>query len=256
MPPDSSTTGKHAEAANPRASRHTFQTAACFAILLAGLWTAFAFQQNGVHPLTGRHIAGVCGAGPCAQWLERPEREQEENPEAALDALNIKPGMVVADVGAGTGYMSLKLAKRVGASGKVYAEDVQPEMLDKIRANAAKAGLANIETVQGTFTDPKLPKAQMDLVLLVDVYHEFSEPQKMLQGIRDSLKPDGRLVLLEFRKEDPNIPIIPEHKMSVGEVRTELEAEGFKLGSVIETLPRQHILILTKAAAAKGASVK
>ena len=227
---------------------------AALLVALAGLWTAAAFQQQpGVQPLTGRHIAGVCGAGPCATWLERPEREQEENPDGALDALNLKPGMVVADVGAGTGYMSLKLAKRVGPGGKVYAEDVQAEMLDKVRANAAKAGVSNIQTVQGTFTDPKLPKGQMDLILLVDVYHEFSEPQKMLQGIRDALKPDGRLVLLEYRKEDPNIPINPDHKMSVSEVKTELEAEGFKLGPVIETLPRQHILILTKAAAAKAA---
>src|SRR6516164_4520883 len=227
------------------------------AALAAELFTAYAFQQQpGVHPLTGRHIAGVCGAGPCATWLERPEREQEENPDGALDALNLKPGMVVADVGAGTGYMSLKLAKRVGSNGKVYAEDVQPEMLDQVRANAAKAKLANIQTVQGSFTDPMLPRGQMDLILLVDVYHEFSEPQKMLQGIRDALKPDGRLVLLEYRKEDPNIPILAEHKMSVAEVKTELEAEGFVLGPVIETLPRQHILILTKAVAAKAASAK
>lgn len=219
-------------------------------LVICVLWSAQAFQQlpqPGVHPLTGRHIAGVCGAGPCAVWLDRPEREQEENPDKALDELKLKPGMVVADVGAGTGYMSLKLSKRVGPSGKVYAEDVQPEMLDKVRANAAKARAANIQTVQGTYTDPKLPQGQMDLVLLVDVYHEFSEPQKMLRGIRASLKPDGRLVLLEYRKEDPNIPIIPEHKMSVAEVKTELEAEGFVLGPVIETLPRQHILILTKA---------
>ncbi|HEY6347650.1 MAG TPA: class I SAM-dependent methyltransferase [Bryobacteraceae bacterium] len=216
--------------------------------LLAVIWPAAAFQQTGIHPLTGRHIAGVCGAGPCAAWLERPEREQEENPEGALDALDLKPGMVVADVGAGTGYMSLKLARRVGANGRVYAEDVQPEMLQQVRLNANKAGFKNVQTVQGTFTDPKLPSGQMDLVLLVDVYHEFSEPQKMLRGIRDSLKPDGRLVLLEYRKEDPTIPILPEHKMSVAEVKTELEAEGFKLGPVIETLPRQHILILTKAA--------
>jgi SAM-dependent methyltransferase len=228
-------------------------TFACTVALLAVLWPAAAFQQPGVQPLTGRHIAGVCGAGPCATWLERPEREQEENPEGALDALNLKPGMVVADVGAGTGYMSLKLARRVGAGGKVYAEDVQPEMLKSVRANAAKSGFKNIETIQGTYSDPKLPAGQMDLVLLVDVYHEFSEPQKMLRGIRDSLKPDGRLVLLEYRKEDPSIPILEEHKMSVAEVRTELEAEGFKLGPVIETLPRQHILILTKAAAAKAA---
>jgi SAM-dependent methyltransferase len=217
--------------------------------LLVGLWTAQAFQANpGVHPLTGRHIAGVCGFGGCETWLERPEREQEENPDGALDALNLKSGMTVADVGAGSGYMSLKMAARVGPSGKVYAEDVQPEMLQLVRANAKKAKFSNIETVQGSFTDPMLPKGQMDLVLLVDVYHEFSEPQKMLRGIRESLKPDGRLVLLEYRKEDPKIPIREEHKMTVAEVKTELEAEGFRLGPVIETLPRQHILILTKAA--------
>jgi SAM-dependent methyltransferase len=213
----------------------------------AGLWAFQAPAANpGVHPLTGRQIAGVCGFGGCETWLERPEREQEENPDGALDALNLKLGMTVADVGAGTGYMSLKLAKRVGPSGKVYAEDVQPEMLQQVRANAAKAKAANVVTVQGSYTDPMLPKGQMDLVLLVDVYHEFSEPQKMLGGIRESLKPDGRLVLLEYRKEDPKIPIREEHKMTVAEVRTELEAEGFHLAQVIETLPRQHILILTK----------
>jgi ubiquinone/menaquinone biosynthesis C-methylase UbiE len=211
------------------------------------LWAFQAPATNpGVHPLTGRQIAGVCGFGGCETWLERPEREQEENPDGALDALNLKPGMSVADVGAGTGYMSLKMAKRVGPTGKVYAEDVQPEMLQRVRANAAKAKAANVVTVQGSYTDPMLPKDQMDLVLLVDVYHEFSEPQKMLRGIRASLKPDGRLVLLEYRKEDPKIPINPTHKMSVAEVRTELEAEGFHLAQVIETLPRQHILILTK----------
>jgi SAM-dependent methyltransferase len=213
----------------------------------AGLWAFQAPATNsGVHPLTGRQIAGVCGFGGCETWLERPEREQEENPDGALDALNLKAGMSVADVGAGTGYMSLKLSKRVGPAGKVYAEDVQPEMLQKVRTNAAKAKASNVVTVQGSFTDPMLPKGQMDLVLLVDVYHEFSEPQKMLRGIRESLKPDGRLVLLEYRKEDPKIPIREEHKMTVAEVRTELEAEGFHLAQVIETLPRQHILILTK----------
>jgi SAM-dependent methyltransferase len=112
-----------------------------------------------------------------------------------------------------------------------------------------------VETVLGSETDPKLPPGQMDLIILVDVYHEFSEPQKMLQGIRRALKPDGRLVQLEYRKEDPNVPILADHKMSVAEAKTEVEAEGFKLGPVIETLPRQHILIYTKAAA-RGASAK
>lgn len=226
--------------------------------LAAGLFSARAFQtppsNPGIDPITGRQIANVCGFGGCETWLERPEREQEENPDGALDALKLKPGMMVADVGAGTGYMSLKLAKRVGPAGKVYAEDVQPQMLQKVRENAAKAGASNIVTVQGSYTDPMLPKEGIDLILLVDVYHEFSEPQKMLRGIRAALKPDGRLVLLEYRKEDPSIPIRPEHKMSVAEVKAELEPEGFKMSQVIETLPRQHIIILTKAAAAAKAA--
>jgi ubiquinone/menaquinone biosynthesis C-methylase UbiE len=182
-----------------------------------------------------------------ADWLDRGEREAEENPEGALDAIGFKPGMVVADVGAGTGYMTLKMARRVGPSGKVYAEDVQPEMLRKLRKNAADANLANIQTVLGGEADPKLPPNTLDLILLVDVYHEFSQPQRMLRRMREALKPDGRLVLLEYRKEDPSIPIRPEHKMSVQEVKLELEAEGFHLDQALESLPRQHILILTKA---------
>jgi SAM-dependent methyltransferase len=206
----------------------------------------YAFQSE--HPLSGRRIAPVMGVGG-ADWLDRSERESEENPEGALDAIGIKPGMVVADVGAGTGYMTLKLAKRVGPSGKVYAEDVQPEMLRRLRENAAEAKLTNIQTVLGGEADPKLPAETLDLILLVDVYHEFSQPQRMLRRMRESLKPDGRLVLLEYRKEDPSIPIRPDHKMSVQEVKIEVEAEGFHLDKVLETLPRQHILILTKTKA-------
>jgi tRNA A58 N-methylase Trm61 len=217
--------------------------------LVLGFAPAQGFQAE--HPVTGRKIAGVMGVQG-ADWLNRPEREKEENPEGALDALGIRPGMVVADVGAGTGYMSQRLAKRVGPGGKVYANDLQPEMLRRLRENASKAGITNIETVQGAETDPKLPQGRMDLVLLVDVYHEFSKPREMIDKIRESLKPDGRLVLLEYRKEDPNVPIREEHKMSVAEVKAELEPQGFVLSQVIETLPRQHILILTKAAAAKA----
>ena len=202
------------------------------------------------HPLTGRQIAPVMSADG-AGWLDRPEREAEEAPEQALDALGIRAGMVVADVGAGTGYMSLRMARRVGPTGKVYANDLQPEMLQKLRAKSQREKLSNVETVQGTESDPKLPPNTMDLVLLVDVYHEFSQPQAMLDKIRESLKPDGRLVLLEYRKEDPKVPIRPEHKMSVAEVKTEVEAEGYKLDQVIEKLPRQHIIIFRRAA--KGA---
>src|SRR5580693_4766903 len=219
---------------------------------LLALGAASLLFGQGEHPVTGRQIAGVMGVQG-ADWLNRPEREKEENPEGALDALALKPGMVVADVGAGTGYMSLRMAKRVGPTGKVYANDLQPEMLRRLRQNAAKAGITNIETVQGEEADPKLPAGRMDLVLLVDVYHEFSKPREMIDKIRESLKPTGRLVLLEYRKEDPKVPIREEHKMTVAEVKAELEPQGFVLSQVIETLPRQHILILTKAAAAKAA---
>ena len=221
--------------------------------LAAGLATSF--QAPAAHPVTGRRIAGVMGMNG-ADWLVRPEREAEEQPEKALDALNLKPGMVVADIGAGVGYMSLRMARRVGPSGKVYANDLQPEMLERLRQNAAKAGVTNVVTVLGEAADPKLPANAMDLVLLVDVYHEFSEPQQMLRKIRETLKPDGRLVLLEYRAEDPNVPIIAEHKMTVGQVKAELEAEGFVLQPVIETLPRQHLLILTKAAAKAARQAK
>jgi SAM-dependent methyltransferase len=225
---------------------------ALLVLLAAAAVLAPAFQST--HPLTGRHIANVMGFRG-ADWLERPERESEENVEGALDAIGLKPGMTVAEVGAGTGYVALRMAKRVGPGGKVYANDLQPEMLGLLRDNAAKAGITNVQTVQGSETDPKLPDGQIDLIILVDVYHEFSQPQKMLQGIRRALKPDGRLVQLEYRKEDPNVPILPDHKMSVAEAKTEVEAEGFKLQPVIETLPRQHILIYTKASA-KAAAAK
>jgi ubiquinone/menaquinone biosynthesis C-methylase UbiE len=215
----------------------------CLLLLSAA---SFLWGQ-GEHPVTGRPIAHVMGVQG-ADWLNRPEREKEENPEGALDALKIRHGMVVADVGAGTGYMSVRLAKRVGPTGKVYANDLQPEMLRRLRANAEQAGLTNIETVQGEESDPKLPPGQMDLVLLVDVYHEFSKPREMIDKIREALKPDGRLVLLEYRKEDPSIPIREEHKMTVAQVKAELEPQGFVLSKVIETLPRQHILVLTKSA--------
>jgi ubiquinone/menaquinone biosynthesis C-methylase UbiE len=222
----------------------------CLLVLAAA---SLLFGQ-GEHPVTGRKIAGVMGVQG-ADWLNRPEREQEENPEGALDALGIRPGMVVADVGAGTGYMSLRLAKRVGPAGKVYANDLQPEMLRRLQQNAAKAKITNVELVLGEEADPKLPTGRMDLVLLVDVYHEFSKPRQMIDKIRESMKPDGRLVLLEYRKEDPNVPIREEHKMTVAQVKAELEPQGLVLSQVIETLPRQHILILTKAAA-KAAAVQ
>jgi SAM-dependent methyltransferase len=220
------------------------KSAAAFAAVLAFTSISPIFAQS-EHPITGRRIAGVMGVGG-ADWLERSEREIEEMPETALDKIGIREGMTVADVGAGIGYFTVRLGKRVGPTGKVYAVDVQPEMLSMLKQRAIKANLKNIAPVLGSESDPKLPTAAIDLVLLVDVYHEFSQPQKMLQRIRDALKNDGRLILLEYRKEDPHIPVRSEHKMSVEEAKTELEAEGFRLEKVLKDLPRQHILIFRK----------
>ena len=181
-----------------------------------------------------------------AEWLERAEREAEEEPEKALDALGALDGLTVADVGAGSGYFTVRLSSRVGSKGRVYANDLQPEMLKMLGARLARERIANVTLVQGAIDDPRLPPSSLDLVLMVDVYHEFSEPQKMLRGVRTALKPNGRLVLLEYRKEDPDVPIRFEHKMSVAEARLELEAEGFRLSNVDGRLLRQHILTFAK----------
>ena len=215
------------------------------AALLVGI-TAWGQAE---HPKSGRKIASVMGWGG-ADWLERSERELEEMPDTAIDAIGVKPGMTVADVGAGSGYFTVRLARRVGPDGKVLAEDIQPEMLRILKKRLDSANFTNIETVLGTETDPKLPAGQLDLILMVDVYHEFSQPQRMLRKVRESLKEDGRLVLLEYRKEDPWVPIRPEHKMSVAEAKLEVEDEGFSLEAVKPDLPRQHILIFKKVPAA------
>jgi len=204
-----------------------------------------ASPQPGVHPISGRRFAGVMGYQG-AQWLDREERDIEEEPDVAIDALDLTRGMVVADIGAGSGYMTVRMAKKVGPTGKVYGEDIQPEMIDLLQRRITKEKITNVIPLLGLTDDPKLPAAAIDLELLVDVYHEFSEPQKMLRGLRAALKPSGRLVLLEYRKEDPTIPIRIEHKMTVAEAKLEVEAEGFTLSKVDRRLPRQHILIFTK----------
>jgi SAM-dependent methyltransferase len=214
--------------------------------LAAALVAAQTATAPGVHPISGRRFASVMG-WQGAEWLERSEREPEEEPEKALDALGNLTGATVADVGAGSGYFTVRLSKRVGPSGRVFANDLQPEMLKMLGARLARERIANVTLVQGSIVDPKLPPASIDLVLMVDVYHEFAEPQKMLRAIRAALKSDGRLVLLEYRKEDPEVPIRFEHKMSVEEAKIELEAEGFRLSRVDGRLPRQHILIFARS---------
>jgi ubiquinone/menaquinone biosynthesis C-methylase UbiE len=204
--------------------------------------TAFA---QGTHPVSGRRIAGVMGHEGAA-WLERPEREQEEAPSQAIAALNIRPGLVIADIGAGSGYYTLRLARAVGPSGRVYATDIQPEMLTLIRKKIDPTSPRTVELILGTETDARLPAAAIDMALMVDVYHELAQPQIFLRSVKGALKPDGRLVLIEFRKEDASVPIRAEHKMSIREARMELEAEGFRFDRVIDVLPWQHILIFRR----------
>ncbi len=202
-------------------------------------------QQPGVHPVSGRVYAlpmGVQGA----PWLERRDRDIEEEPDLAVRLLRVQRGSTLADIGAGSGYFTVRLARAVGSSGRVYATDIQQGMLDLLQQNVARAKLANVVPVLGTVDDPKLPAESIDLAIMVDVYHEFSQPQRMLQRIRESLKPGGRLVLLEYRAEDPNLPILPDHKMTKAQVKLEVEHEGFKQTRVYDDLPRQHLIIFTK----------
>ena len=199
-------------------------------------------QTPGVHPVSKRRYAQVMGAA-AADWLVRPERVEEEHPDQALDALNLQPGSTVADIGAGVGYFTFRMAERVGPTGIVYGQDIQPEMIRLLKENMATRKVTNVRPVLGTYDDPKLPKNALDLILLVDVYHEFSEPVKMVDAMRESLKPNGRLVLLEYRGEDPRVPIRPEHKMTLKQVRSEIEPQGFRFDESIETLPWQHIIV-------------
>jgi predicted methyltransferase len=216
------------------------------AAVVAGVWLAVGLQAQQRHPVSGRLIAPVMGAAG-AGWLERPEREAEEAPSRAIAALKVQPGQTVADIGAGSGYYTVRLARAVGPTGRVYATDIQPAMLDLLLANVARARLDNVTAILGAPDDPKLPANAIDLAIMVDVYHELDAPQAFLQRLRPALKPGGRLVLLEFRKEDRRVPILEVHKMSVAEVRQELEAEGFRLSAVLDDLPWQHILVLTPA---------
>jgi ubiquinone/menaquinone biosynthesis C-methylase UbiE len=216
------------------------KTRALAFILLAFLAIAQAQTQ------TQRQPAAVMSAEG-ADWLVRPERIQEEDPDRMLAALDIKKGSVVADIGAGVGYHVWRMADIVGPTGKVIGEDIQEGMIRLLRKNIEDRKLRNVEIVVGTPTDPKLPANSLDLVLMVDVYHEFAEPVAMMKHIQNALKPDGRVVLVEFRKEDPSVPIQPLHKMSVQDVRSELEPLGFKFQRSLEFLPWQHILIFTVA---------
>ena len=195
----------------------------------------------------GREISfvmGHLGAG----WLERPSREREERTDLLLENLGIESGYRVADIGAGTGYFSLPMAQLAGSAGKVYAVDIQPEMLAIIEQRAAAEGIDNVERVLASANNPNLAKESIDLALFVDAYHEFEAPYEVISAVRDALVPGGRIVLIEYRMEDPEVPIKLLHKMSEAQARKEMEAAGLRFIRNDTFLPQQHFLVFEKPA--------
>ena len=209
------------------------------------------YREKAIHSPDGigkyymnREIAKVMGH-QAMMWLERPNRVNEEKPDLTVEKLELKPDDVVADIGAGTGYFSFRMAQQV-PEGKVYAVDIQPEMLDEITFLKEKKNINNVETVLGTEEKPNLPPESIDLALMVDAYHEFAYPREMMEGIVKALKPGGRVVLLEYRKENPMIMIKPLHKMTQKQVKKELKAVGLKWQETKQFLPEQHFLVFSK----------
>jgi len=191
-----------------------------------------------------------------APWLTRESRNREEEPAKLMKALDLKPGQTVCDLGCGNGFYSLKLADAVGPEGKVLAVDIQKEMLDMLQKRAEKAHLKNVQPILGSVIDPRLPDNAVDLILVVDVYHEMDHPVEMLAALRKSLGKTGRLVLVEFRAEDPNVPIKELHKMSKAQINKEIPANGFKLVEQYDDLPWQHVMFFERDDTWKGPAPK
>ena len=199
-----------------------------------------------------RQIAPVTGV-EMADWLNRPQREAEEQPNRVIEALRIPEGGTVVDLGAGTGYFTWRLARQVGSTGRVIAVDIQQGgdiqqgMLDRLESNIRNRGFQNVQIVLSEPGDPRIPAGSADLVLLVDVYHELAQPEAIMEHVRRGLKPNGRVVVIEYRKEDPTIPLPPVRKMTVPEVRSELEPLGFRFVESMDFVPTQHIIVFNAA---------
>lgn len=212
----------------------------------AGYETRPATDPNGISKYyMGRQIAHVMGHEG-ADWLERPNRQEDERTDRLLHEMKLRPTDVVADIGAGTGYFTFRISPLV-PRGKVLAVDIQPQMIAELNAGKVRRKTPNVEPVLGTTDDPNLPAGQVDLVLLVDAYHEFDHPREMMRAIRTSLSPTGRVVLAEYRAEDPSVPIKRIHKMSVEQVVKEMNAVGLELADSVGVLPQQHLLFFQKA---------
>ena len=193
----------------------------------------------------GREIAHVMGPGGII-WLERSERETEEKPQLVIDALEIKPGQTIADLGAGSGYYSFRIAPLVGPTGRVLAIDIEPKMLEVIAERAGREHVTNIATVRSSERDPHLAPHSVDLLFMVDVYHELEYPYEVMRKVREALKPGGRVALVEYRAEDPQVQIKPVHKMSEAQVRREMQAAGFRHVTTVRTLPLQHLILFER----------
>ncbi|AEG94884.1 class I SAM-dependent methyltransferase [Ramlibacter tataouinensis] len=235
-------------------------TLQCLGLALAGLPLAVIAQEapqryrrvapspDGIGKVyMGREISGVMGWQGAA-WLERGEREREERTDLLLRELALRPGQQVADVGAGSGYLTRRMAPQVAPGGTVWATDVQPEMVRLLRQDAARAGLGNVRPVLGTPTDVNLPPATLDLAVLVDVYHELEFPFEAMDSLVRALKPGGRVVLVEYRAEDPKVPIKPLHKMSQDQVRREMAPHALAWERTADVLPWQHLMVFRKTA--------
>ncbi len=221
-------------------------------LLLPALATSLPAQQNraprslpAARTYKGRPIARVMSWRGW-RWLLRPDRDLWEQPERVLDALRIRPGQIVADIGTGVGYFAVRMAQRVGPTGKVFAVDIQPEMIRMLQQRLTEFGVTNVVPVLSEPDDPKLPPSSIDLALMVDVYHEIQDPDVFMPRLAKALRPTGRLALIEYRAEDPTVPILPDHKMTLRQVRYELEDFGFRLSELHEFLPRQHLIVFRK----------
>jgi len=226
----------------------------CVLLLLVSLPLAFGEERYGSIPASadgigktyaGREIAHVMSYHG-APWLERLERQAEERPDLVLAALELKPSMTVADIGAGSGFYAWRMGMRVGEKGTVYAVDIQPEMIEVLQKQMAVRGASNVKAVLGTRSDPRLPAGSLDLALMVDVYHEFEFPYEMLVAIVRALKPGGRLVFVEYRGNDPTVPIKPLHAMTEAQVKKESAGQPLEWVRTVSNLPWQQVIVFRK----------
>ena len=215
--------------------------------------TEFAARYSPVPPSAdgigkrymGREISAVMGWQGAA-WLEREERAREERTDLLMAALALQPGMVVADIGAGTGYLARRMAPAVMPGGKIWAVDVQPEMVRLLQAGAKRGGLTQIEARLGAVDDIRLPAASVDLAVMVDVHHELAQPYELMASVMEALKPGGRVVFVEYKAEDPRVPIKPLHKMTEAQIRREAAVFALDWERTVHTLPWQHVVVFRK----------